>query len=631
MFGFYRTAAAVPVLKVGDVGFNTQNILKLYEEAGAAGAAAIVFPELSVTGYTCGDLFFQEQLLKSAEEGALALSRKSSRTVMIFGMPLRFRDAIYNCAVVAQNGAIMGIVPKSLLPNYREFYEKRQFTSGMNIRNETVGIGGGRVPFGTDLIFAFGEDFIFGVEICEDLWGVVPPSSRLALEGARIIFNLSAGTELAGKADYRRELVKQQSARCLAGYVMASAGVHESTTDCVFCGHAMIAENGRLAAENHRFSRKNNMILADIDLQRLRSARYSESSFNDCQISRECRIVSLGPVPESPDLEYAYLPSRPFVPDDLDHRQERCQEILNIQAAALARRLEHTNAQNMVLGISGGLDSTLALLVCAETCKLLKRPLSSIITVTMPGFGTTGRTYNNAVQLCEILGTTLREISIKESSLLHFSDIGHDPEVIDTTYENVQARERTKILMNLANKHAGIVIGTGDLSEIALGWSTYNGDHMSMYAVNCSVPKTLIRFMIESIAENSDEALADVLFDITATPVSPELLPPAEDGTIQQDTESLIGPYELHDFFLYHFIKYGAEPAKLQYLANYAFEGKYPPDVITKWLKLFLRRFFQQQFKRNCVPDGPKVGTIALSPRGDWRMPSDASSAEWQI
>jgi NAD+ synthase (glutamine-hydrolysing) len=629
MYGFYRVAAVVPVLRVGDTDFNREVLLKEYDAACGMGAAVALFPELSLTGYSCGDLFFQEQLLAAAEKNGAALARQTRETILIFGMPLRYRDAIYNAAVVAQQGRICGIVPKSLLPNYREFYEKRQFTSGMNIRRTELEVDGCPAPFGTDLIFDCGPDFTLGVEVCEDLWGVVPPSSKLALGGAKVICNLSAGTGLAGKGDYRRELVRQQSARCLAAYAMASAGVHESTTDCVFSGHALIADNGRLAAENRRFNRESSTIYADIDLKRLRNARYSESSFNDVKCDVEFRRVRLENVPESPDPAYAYLPPLPFVPEDLEHRRERCLEILSIQASALAKRLEHTGARSMVLGISGGLDSTLALLVCVEACDLLERPHSDIMAVTMPGFGTTGRTYNNAVKLSNLLGAELREIDIKGISLKHFEDIGHDPAVIDTTYENAQARERTRILMNLANKHGGLVIGTGDLSEIALGWSTFNGDHMSMYSVNCSIPKTLIRFLIDNIAENSEGELSAVLRDITDTPVSPELLPPAEDGSIQQTTETLIGPYELHDFFLYHFIKYGAEPAKLLYLAAHVFRETYSPETIEKWLKLFLRRFFQQQFKRNCMPDGPKVGSIALSPRGDWRMPSDASGNEW--
>ncbi|MDD3703552.1 MAG: NAD(+) synthase [Victivallaceae bacterium] len=630
MFGFYRIAAAVPVLKVGAVAYNTAQILDLYEQASEHDAAAVVFPELSVTGYSCGDLFFQERLLNAAREGAIRLAKRSSRTLMIFGMPLSFRDAIYNVAVIAQNGSIRGIVPKTLLPNYREFYEKRHFTSGMELKKESVALGSERIPFGSDLIFEFGDEFSFAVEICEDLWGIIPPSSLLALGGAKIIFNLSAGTGLAGKSEYRRELVKQQSARCLAAYAMASAGVHESTTDCVFSGHSIIAENGRLAAENKRFSRQSNIIFADIDLHRLRAARRSDSSFNDCTLANaDLRRLELDNVPVPPNLEFAYLPATPFVPEDDGQRAERCREIINIQCAALAKRIEHTKVEKLVIGVSGGLDSSLALLAAAETCKLLKRPSSDIIAVTMPGFGTSGRTYQNALKLCSLLKTTKLEIDIKPGCLQHFSDIGHDPELIDTTYENVQARERTRILMNLANKHCALVLGTGDLSEIALGWSTFNGDHMSMYSINCSVPKTLIRFLIAEIAADVEPELAAVLRDIANTPVSPELLPPASDGTIQQDTESLVGPYELHDFFLWHFIKYGAEPAKLKYLAAHAFDQKYDLTTIDHWLKVFLTRFFQQQFKRSCMPDGPKIGSIALSPRADWRMPSDAVSVEW--
>lgn len=632
MFGFYRIAAAVPVLKVGSTSFNAAQILELYEQASSeADAAAMVFPELSITGYSCGDLFFQECLLNAAQNEAIKLAKRSNHTIMIFGMPLAFRDAIYNTAVVAQNGTIRGIVPKSFLPNHREFYEKRHFTSGLKLNNEIVAFGNEKIPFGTDLIFEYDETFSFGIEICEDLWGVIPPSSSLALGGAKVIFNLSAGTGLTGKSAYRRELLKQQSARCMVAYAMASAGVHESTTDCVFSGHSMIAENGRLAAENDRFNRKNNIIFADVDLQRLRAVRRSNSFFNDCVMNskKELRRIALDNVVVSPDLKFSHLPATPFIPDNPEQISERCREIVDIQAAALAKRLEHIGSAKVVIGISGGLDSTLALLATIEACAVLERPTSDIIAVTMPGFGTTDRTYQNALKLCSWLKTTTIEIDIKPSCLQHFSDIGHDPQLIDTTYENVQARERTRILMNLANKHRGIVIGTGDLSEIALGWSTFNGDHMSMYSINCSVPKTLIRLLITEIAKNSAPELANILRDIVATPVTPELLPPTAGGEIKQDTESLIGPYELHDFFLWHFIKYGTEPAKLQYLAAHVFKDKYDNETIDRWLKVFLERFFQNQFKRNCMPDGPKIGSIALSPRTDWRMPSDAVATEW--
>ncbi len=633
MFGFYRLAAAVPELKVAAVGHNLEKILESYFAACDAGAAATVFPELSLTGYSCGDLFFQRRLLERAESAALeAVNATAGRnSILIFGIPLQVEDAIYNVAVVAQNGMARGIVPKSLLPNYREFYEKRNFVSGAGIRERMVNFNRLPVPFGTDLIFDGGNGFRFGIEICEDLWGVLPPSGPLALGGARVIFNLSAGTELASKAEYRRELVRQQSARCLAAYVLSSAGVHESTTDVVFGGHAVIAENGRLAAENVRFDRSGSVIYADVDVERLGAARLSESSFHDNQLppGTRFRTLMLPEVPGSPDFRYAWNPSRPFVPENAADRRERCSEILSIQVAGLAKRVEHMGAKKLVIGISGGLDSTLALIVSSECCRLLGRPASDIEALTMPGFGTTGRTHRNSVELCRLLGVHLREVDIRPACLLHFKDIGHDPAVLSSTYENVQARERTQILMDLANEYGGMVVGTGDLSEIALGWSTYNGDHMSMYAVNCSIPKTLIRFLIETTAERSEPELAAVLRDVIATPVSPELLPAASDGSIEQKTEDLIGPYELHDYFLYHFVKYGADPRKILALAADAFRGKFDEAEVEKWLRVFLRRFFQQQFKRSCIPDGPKVGTIALSPRGDWRMPSDAIWSEW--
>ncbi len=458
----------------------------------------------------------------------------------------------------------------------------------------------------------------------------MPPSSQLALKGARVIFNPSASNELAGKADYRRTLVAQQSGRCLAAYVFASAGVGESTQDVVYSGHALIADNGRIIAENDRFNRETSILCADIDVERLGSARLSESSFNDApplpQEWRSCRRVDIGSLPDTCDLSLAVLPSRPFLPSE-SARAARCEDILNIQATGLARRMEHTHAQTLVIGVSGGLDSTLALLICQRACRMLGKPSSSILAVTMPGFGTTGRTYGNAVAMIRQIGASFKEVNIKESCLLHFKDLDFDPSLRTTTYENVQARERTKILMNLANKTGGLVVGTGDLSEIALGWSTYNGDHMSMYAVNCSIPKTLIRCLIAHIGSQSSEELAAILQDINDTPVSPELLPPADDGSIEQRTEDVLGPYDLHDFFLYHFIKYGAEPEKLRALALRAFAGEFEPELIDRTLATFIRRFFAQQFKRSCIPDGPKVGTIALSPRGDWRMPSDAFSS----
>lgn len=638
MFGYYRIASAVPQLRVADVDYNVSQLIAGFQEAAKEQAAVIVFPELGITGYSCGDLFFQPHLRTAALEGLqrFTAATEGSSTVAIVGLPFLYREALYNVAAVVQSGKVLALVPKTMLPNYREFYEKRQFSSSSSLGGEmqAIPLHGNIVPFGTHIIFHSGDTpFSFGVEICEDLWSVIPPSSHLALHGAKAIFNPSAGTELTGKAAYRRELVKQQSGRCLCAYALSSAGVHESTTDMVFGGHSLIADNGRLAAQGIRFSRESTIIYADVDFERLEAARLSESSFNDNKPLTSSRPVQHEPlleeVPSSPDLKYAFNPERPFLPSP-EHRDERCEEIIAIQTAGLAKRLEHTHAKRLVIGISGGLDSTLALLVCANACALLQRPASDILAVTMPGFGTTDRTYGNAVNMCRTLGAELREVPISEACLQHFQDIGHDPAEHSTTYENVQARERTQILMDLANKTGGLVVGTGDLSEIALGWSTYNGDHMSMYAVNCSIPKTLIRCLIEYIARQTPSpALAAILQDINDTPVSPELLPPSGDGTIEQKTEDVLGPYDLHDFFLFHFIKYGSQPDKILYLAEQAFRQEFEPSFISRCLSVFIHRFFSQQFKRSCMPDGPKVGTISLSPRGDWRMPSDACPSVW--
>lgn len=632
-FGYYRVAAAIPRLRVADVEFNEKEIEACYRRAAEQNAAAVVFPELCLTAYSCGDLFFQPVLRRAAYNALLrfAEATRGCATIAIAGLPLAVGDALYNVAAVVQNGRILGLVPKSVLPNYREFYERRQFSPASRLTCGAVELGGETVPIGTDLMFETPEGiFRFGIEICEDLWSVIPPSSALALRGALLLLNPSAGTELAGKAAYRRQLVAQQSARCLAGYVLASAGVHESTQDVVFGGHALIADNGRLAAENNRFERDSNLIFADIDLERLAAARLSESSFNDMPgVQEPGRRIIVGEPPSPENLDFAFNPPRPFLPA-ANERAERCEDILHIQAAGLAKRIEHTHARKLVIGISGGLDSTLALLVAGRACCLIGKPSSDILAVTMPGFGTTARTHGNAVALCRQLGVDWREVDIRPACLQHFADIGHAPAERTATYENVQARERTQILMDLANKHGGLVVGTGDLSEIALGWSTYNGDHMSMYAVNCSIPKTLIRLLIAHVAECSDAATARILADINATPVSPELLPPADDGTIEQKTEDVLGPYDLHDFFLYHFIKYGASPRKIALLAEQAFAGEWEPSFIRKCLDTFFHRFFAQQFKRSCVPDGPKVGTISLSPRGDWRMPTDACAAVWQ-
>ncbi len=680
MFGFYRIASVCPTLKVADTEFNTDEIIRCGLLAKNEGAAVVVFPELCITGYTCSDLFHQELLLKKSFASLLKIAKAfdDSDMIVAVGLPLRMFGKLYNCAALLQRGKIIGVTPKIHLPNQREFYEKRHFNSGRDLLSASnVKAGGyygkapltysfdglGEVPITNFFTVNGSEEIRIGVELCEDLWTAAPPSGELALAGANVILNLSASDALVGKGDYRRNLVMNQSARCMAAYVYASAGVHESTTDMVFSGHLMIAENGSMLAERKNYSRKSEIVFADIDVQRLNAQRLSEGSFQDFDsteyFAKAANFASLPVVAKDPakpleGLKYRYIAPMPFVPSGIAHRDSNCREIFNIQCAGLAKRLESSYAKRAVLGLSGGLDSTLALLVVVETFKLLNRPLNEILVITMPGFGTTKRTKNNAVAMAELLGVELRTIDIKPSCLQHFKDIGHDAAKLDVTYENVQARERTKILMDLANKEGGIVVGTGDLSEIALGWSTYNADHMSMYAVNCDIPKTLVRHVVawyadhvqelmgESAANSQDsaKALADVLRDILDTPVSPELLPADSNGLIAQKTESILGAYEIHDFYLYHFTKYGAEPRKLLYLAEKAFgakigedgtaiQAKYPREELVRVLKLFLKRFFAQQFKRSCIPDGPKVGTISLSPRADWRMPSDASSADW--
>ena len=633
--GYYRLAAVIPHIRVADVPGNTKLLIDGAHDAAAQGAHAVLFPELSLTGYTCGDLFFRPSLQKAALAGLreLAAATAELSCVLITTIPLVVREGLYNVAAVLQGGKLFGLVPKSVLPNYREFYERRQFRPAAELSASSVQMEGfGEVPLGTDLLFEDGEGFTFGVEICEDLWAVLPPSSRLALLGARVIFNPCASTEMAGKAHYRRQLVAQQSGTCLCAYVLASAGVGESSQDVVYSGHALIADNGHIVAESARFSRSMTLTCADVDVERLGAARMSESSYNENRLPQEwrrVRRVRLEPLPAECDLRFARLPKHPFLPPPAQVA-ERCEDILNIQAAGLAKRMEHSGARCLVLGVSGGLDSSLALLVCSRACEMLGLSPSCIRAVTMPGFGTTGRTHDNAVRMAQLLGVSFSEVDIREVCKLEFSMLGFDPSQRTTTYENVQARARTQLLMNLANMHGGLVVGTGDLSEIALGWSTYNGDHMSMYAVNCSIPKTLIRCLIAHVARNSSPELADVLLDIIDTPVSPELLPPADDGTMEQKTEEVLGPYDLHDFFLYHFIKYGASPQKLLALARHAWGNDYDPAVIESTLRTFLSRFYAQQFKRSCIPDGPKVGTISLSPRGDWRMPSDASPTSEQ-
>ncbi len=632
MFGFYRVAAAVPALALADPAENARRCAELTAQAHQNGAALVVFPECALTGYTCADLFDSSTLQDAAVDGLHAYCAATSTYDIItaIGLPLLANGRLYNCAVVTRRGEILGVVPKSFLPVYREFYEPRWFESGADIRNRTIRIGKiADVPFGVDLLFET-DDWSFGIELCEDLWNVIPPSSAQALAGATVLLNLSASHELVAKSEYRRQLVTGQSARCIAAYVYASSGVGESTTDLVFGGHAMIAENGAILAQNTRFQREADLLCADIDCARLAAIRRTESSFAANQ-EPVVRRIAVGPVAgvSSENLQRRIDPA-PFVPSDPIQRETRCQEIFSIQSAGLARRLSHTGCKRLVIGVSGGLDSTLAILVAHRTLEQLKLPAENLIAVTMPGFGTSSRTYDNAVELCNGLRADLREIDITAACRQHFRDIGHDPDVHDVTYENVQARERTQLLMDIANREGALVVGTGDLSEIALGWCTYNGDHMSMYAVNTSVPKTLIQYVICWEADRESAETAATLRDILDTPISPELLPPDPDGEIAQRTEDVIGPYALHDFFLYHAQKYGASPDKIQMLASHAFAGRYENADIAKWLAVFFRRFFSQQFKRSCMPDGPKVGGISLSPRGDWRMPSDARATAWQ-
>ena len=634
-YGYYRLAAATPRVRVADVAFNKDEMVRIMKDAAGKGAHVVLFPELCLTGASCGDLFFFPHLQQAALRALAQFAAETARLSIpaILSLPLSVDGGIYNVAAVVQSGHVLGLVPKSVLPNTRSHYERRQFRPATELRVREVELPGfGVVPIGTDLLFTDGADLVFGIEIGDDMNGIIPPSCRLAMQGARVIFNPAASMALACSASYTRLTVQQQSARCLAAYVYASAGVGESTQDAVCGGQSIIADSGRIAAENELFSREAGIILADVDLQRLQVARSSESSFNDCCAAAgltPARMIQLGKFDTRCDLAFAWLPSRPFVPE-AHERAARCEEILNIQASALAKRIEHTHAKTLVIGISGGLDSTLALMVSVRACRMLNMPNSAILAVTMPGFGTTGRTHSNAVAMMKLLGVTFREVNIKEACLLQFQDLEFDPSLRTSTYENVQARQRTSLLMNLANKTGGMVIGTGDLSEIALGWSTYNGDHMSMYAVNCSVPKTLIRCLLAHEAALCGRELAETIQDVIDTPVSPELLPPADDGSMEQKTEDILGPYDLHDFFLYHFIKYGAEPTKLRILAQVAFAGEFSEKLIGRTLEIFLRRFFQQQFKRSCMPDGPKVGTISLSPRGDWRMPTDACGELWK-
>ncbi len=623
-YGFVRIAAAVPELKVSDVLFNTEKIIELIHVAEENRTQVVCFPELCITGYTCADLFFQQQLqeevLKALSE--IQMATLSVSCAVIVGAPLRFRNRLFNTAVVLQKGRIIGIVPKTFLPNHGEFYEKRWFVSGKNFHGQTIVCNEQEVPFGVDLIF-FSPSFSFGIEICEDLWAPLPPSTELCMAGAEIIFNPSASNELIGKHEYRLQLIEQQSARCHAGYVYSSSGMYESTTDLVFSGSAVIAENGKILETSKRFSLDSQLIFNEIDVDILRYERMHNSNFGEDALQQTYRKIEMQGQPlEQKEIKRTVSPY-PFVPP-VSKREESCSEIFSIQTSGLAKRWLHTQAKSLIVGISGGLDSTLALLVCVKTADKLGFDRKTVIGVTMPGFGTTNRTYGNALNLMKSLEITGLEISIKEACLQHFKDIGHDPDVHDVIFENTQARERTQILMDLANKYNGLVIGTGDLSELALGWATYNGDHMSMYAVNSGIPKTLVRYLVEYVAQSMEEKTKTILEDILKTPVSPELLLADEYGEIHQKTEDLVGPYELHDFFLYYFVRFGFSPKKILFLAQKAFGDKYSEAILRKWLKVFLRRFYSQQFKRSCMPDGPKVGSINLSPRGDWRMPSDA-------
>ena len=626
--GFVKVAAATPDIRVADVEFNTQNIINAMEEAQKNGAKILVFPELCVTGYTCSDLFDHSVLLKASRKALLEIAENTNdKDMLVFiGAPLEVNGKLYNVAAAMNQGEIIGFTTKTFLPNYGEFYEMRQFTPGPQTVRE-ITFEGKKIPFGPQILFqAEGmEELVVAAEICEDVWSPVPPSIQAALEGATVIVNCSASDETIGKDTYRRALISGQSARLISGYIYANAGEGESTTDLVFGGHNIIAENGTVLKESSRYV--NEIIYSELDLQRITGERRKNTTFQPLDEETLVRVPFT--VEETKTFLTRTFPKKPFVPSDEQTRAQRCEEILTIQAMGLKKRLAHTNARTAVVGISGGLDSTLALLVTARAFDMLGRDKKDIIAVTMPCFGTTDRTYQNACEMSKKVGATLIEVPIADAVNVHFRDIGHDEEVHDVTYENSQARERTQVLMDIANQEWGMVIGTGDMSELALGWATYNGDHMSMYGVNASVPKTLVRHLVQYYADTcEDQELKEVLLDVLDTPVSPELLPP-KDGKIAQKTEDLVGPYELHDFYLYYMLRAGFEPEKIYRLACETFEGMYDKETIFKWLKTFYWRFFAQQFKRSCLPDGPKVGSVAVSPRGDLRMPSDASAGVW--
>ena len=632
-FGFVKTAAVCPRVTVGAADKNVDNMLPLIKGAASFGAQIIALPELCITGYTCSDLFSQDRLIESAEAalGRLVLECADIGALVIVGLPVRVRGRLFNCAAAFQNGRLVGVVPKSYLPNYNEFYEKRHFVSGLDTPCDTITLCGQEVPFG-NMLFCADNGAAVGIELCEDMWVPVSPGTVLALSGADIIVNISASDEMVTKNDFRLSLIEQTSARCYCGYVYSSAGIGESTTDLVFSGACTIAENGGILARNERFERNGAAVYACIDVKKLEALRRNSEFYDNAAryADRDIRRVDITlPELKESDIDRTF-DAHPFVPSDEKVRRARCAEIFNIQAAGLAKRIEHIGLKKAVIGISGGLDSALALLVADKAFDLLALPKENIICITMPGFGTTKRTKSSAVTLTECIGAQLRDIDIVPACTQHMRDIGHDMSILDVTYENVQARERTQILMDTANKEGALLVGTGDLSELALGWCTYNADHMSMYGVNTGVPKTLVRHIVQYVADTcGNDTLRDVLVDILDTPVSPELLPTAADGTIAQQTEKLVGPYELHDFYLYYVLRFGFSPTKIYHLARTAFDGRYEPEVLLAWLKNFYRRFFAQQFKRSCLPDGPKVGSVTLSPRGDWRMPSDACNTLW--
>lgn len=636
--GFIKVRAASPRVTVGGVQKNLENALAEIELAKKDKVRILTFPELYLSGYTCGDLFLQKTLTDACMQALKTICEKTENfdLVICIGLPVRAGNRLFNCAAVLFHGEILGFVPKTYIPNYGEYYEKRWFASGKDMQGEDIRFANQFADYSINTTFRFSDGIVLGVEICEDLWVPNPPSTELALSGANIIVNLSASNEAVTKNDYRKSIISAQSAKCFCAYVYASAGVGESSTDLVFSGACTIAENGTILAEGERFAFDGSRCTADIDVDKLNAERMRNGSFSDNYCYEKSPVFeNYATAQENGALETDFsavtrtFDPHPFVPSDTEEKDERCREILAIQSHGLAKRLAHTGLKKAVVGISGGLDSTLALLVSVRAMQILQLPSENIICVTMPGFGTTDRTYKNAVSLIHSFGATFLEIPIKDAALQHMRDIGHNPDLHDITYENTQARERTQILMDLANKNGGILVGTGDLSELALGWCTYNADHMSMYGVNAGVPKTLVRHLVENEAEHLPEEISKILYDVLDTPVSPELLPPDENGKIQQKTEDTLGPYEVHDFYLYHFLRFGTAPQKLLFMAERAFAGVYTEEQLKRWLQLFIKRFFNNQFKRSCLPDGPKVGSVSLSPRGDWRMPSDAVCEEW--